>query len=70
MTYALGKAPYRRPDRHVMFVVTFRDGTRDFLRVPPEVAAVGGIAAIRFAAGEQRDGRFRSGEIDRLIRVR
>jgi len=69
VTYALGTAPYRRPSKHVMFVVTFRDGSRDFLRIPPNVAAVGGLAVDRFVAEEQREGRFRAGQIERLIRV-
>ena len=65
------KPPPRRPDRHVMFVVLYRDGSRSFVRIPPSIAAFGaGPVAMRFAADEQRRGRLQPGTIERLARVR
>ena len=73
LTQLLGqpKRPQRRPDKHVLFVVQYRDGSRSFLRIPPSVAAFGaGPAALRYAAEEQSSGRLQPGTIERLIRVR
>jgi len=65
------KPPPRRPDRHVMVVVLYRDGSRSFLRIPPTVAAFGaGPGAMRFAVEEQLCGRLQPGKIERLVRVR
>ena len=62
----------RQRDRHVMFVVQYRDGSRGFARVPPEVAlyGAGSLVVLRHAAEEQRRGVLQAGAIERLIQVR
>ena len=62
----------RQRDRHVMFVVQYRDGSRGFVRVPPEVAlyGAGSPVVLRHAAEEQRRGVLQAGAIERLIQVR
>ncbi len=63
--------PRKRPDTKVLFVVSFRDGSRSFVRVPPRLADFGASPAVlRHAAEEQRQGRLQPGEIDKVIRVR
>jgi hypothetical protein len=63
--------PRKRPDTNVLFVVSFRDGSRSFLRVPPRLAAFGASPAVlRHAAEEQRQGRLHAGDIDKLIKAR
>ena len=71
MTYALGQTKYRRPDKHVMFVVSFQDGSRGFVRIPPELAqfGAGSSAMLEYAAEQQRQGRLQPGKIAKLIRV-
>ena len=62
----------RQRDRHVMFVVHYRDGSRSFVRVPPEVAlyGAGSPVVLCHAAEEQRRGMLQAGAIERLIQVR
>ena len=55
----------------VLFVVSFRDGSRSFVRVPPKLGAFGASPAVlRHAAEEQRQGRLQPGEINKLTKVR
>jgi hypothetical protein len=67
------KVARRRRDAHVLFVVTYKDGSRGFVRIPPDLAGLGGTSSpsiMHFVDEEQKAGRLGAGSVTNLIRVR
>ncbi len=71
MSWALNGNPRaRRPDRQVLFVVQYRDGSRAFVRVPPNLAIFGASPQVlRLTKERQAKGEIPPGEIAGLVRV-
>jgi hypothetical protein len=66
-----GKPRPRRADKQSLFVVNYRDGTKGFVRVPPQLATFGASPPVmRLAHERQAKGELPNGEIVRLVRVR
>jgi hypothetical protein len=64
------KARPPRPDRQSLFVVNYQDGSRAFLRVPPEITQFGASPPVMRAAEERQSrGELPPGKIERLVRV-
>ena len=71
MSWIYQKTKPRRPDKLSLFVVNYYDGSRAFLRVPPEIARFGASPSVMRAAQErQRQGELPPGKIAGLVRVR
>jgi hypothetical protein len=60
----------RRPDKQVLFVVHYGDGSRSFVRVPPHLATFGvSPAVLRLARERQSNGELPAGDIATLVRA-
>ena len=71
MSWVYRNGRERRPDKQSLFVVNYHDGSRAFLRVPPELARFGASPSVMRAAEEcQRQGELPPGQIAKLVRVR
>src|SRR3954471_15662635 len=70
--HGMTQTPRQRQDARVLFVVTYEDGSRGLIRVPPVIAGTGGTppTVMRYAAEEQLRGVLKSGPITGLVRLR
>ena len=60
----------RRPDKQVLFVVHYGDGSRSFTRVPPRLAMFGASPAVlQLACERQSKGELPAGDIANLVRA-
>ena len=60
----------RRPDKQVLFVVQYRDGSRSFMRVPPRLAMFGvSPPVLQLARERQSRGELPAGDIATLVRA-
>jgi hypothetical protein len=63
--------PRVRPrDRKVLFAVRFADGSSEYIRVEPQIAAFGPLRVLPYAMKLQSTGELRAGQILSVGRVR
>jgi hypothetical protein len=70
--YHYGTTPGRRRtvDRHVMFVVRYRDGAHAYMRIEPSAVQFGSQLVPTIALERQRKGELPNGEIVEIVRAR
>jgi hypothetical protein len=70
MTWDSRMGAKRRPDKQVLFVVHYRDGSRSFMRVPPRLAMFGASPPVlKLARERQSTGELPAGDIATLVRA-
>ena len=70
MTWDKRKFAPRRPDKQVLFVVCYGDGSRSFMRVPPALAVFGASPSVlRLARERQSKGELPAGDMATLVRL-
>jgi hypothetical protein len=62
------RAP-RRPDKHVLFAIRYKDGSSAYIRIPPE-SAVYASRVSNIALEQQARGEIPLGEIAAVVRAR
>lgn len=62
---------FRRPDRQVMFVVRYSDGSSAYTRIAPNLETFGvSPAVMRLVAERQRRGEIPPGDVVEVVKVR
>ncbi len=64
----LPRAP-KRPDKQILYVVHYSDGTTAYMRVPPKDASFKSLVS-KIALERQSRGELPPGEITNLVRAR